>query len=487
MRFNYRVMVYCAMCAVAATATSTAQSLTKSDDMSQTGQSIIVADDMPQSWQYTEGYVQTLPTSDNWWREFNDPVLDSLIYIGVNNNYDVLAASRRIEIARQSLRQVESAYYPTVTASAGWSAQRNSGMTASTAMNATNLSYFNLGVDMNWEIDIFGKIKAQSQQSKTAYRASRIQYDAMMVSICSKIASAYMQLRALQAQLGVLQQHIERQKKVSDITEARHEAGLASMLDVSQSLTTYYATLASVTNVENAINTTINTIATLTATYPADIAPLLSKPAPMPDYKRIVAVGVPMELLRRRPDIVVAETQLAGYAAALGVAKKDFLPTLSLRGSVGTTAHKATDVFDSRAFTYAIAPTLSWTIFDGMGRKAAEAAAKEQMLAGIDNYNATVLTAVQEVENAMSTYYNSLKYIDMLQKVTKEADQTYNLSIDLYKQGLTAFINVTTAQITYLQYSNELVSAQGSALTALVNLYGALGGGWSVDACPADM
>lgn len=441
-------------------------------------QTPIKAEDMPAQWQYTEMYDQTLPTSDTWWKEFGDPMLDSLISLGVSNNYDVLTAQRRIDMARQTLRQTQAAYFPTLTMNAGWTANQASGMTTKHHADASTMSYFDLGMDMSWQIDVFGKITERAKASKAQFMATSAEYSAMMVTVSAKIATAYLQLRTLQTELEVLNRHIAQQKRVADITNARHEAGLASMLDVAQSLTTYYSTNAAMLSLNTSITTTINAIAVLTGTFPDNIAETLSCPTPMPSYQKIVAVGMPMELLRRRPDIAQAEATLAGYASALGVAKKDFLPTLSLNGSIGTSSHDISDMFGKQSYTYSVAPTLSWTVFDGMSRNAAVASARRQMEAGIDNYNSTVLTAVQEVDNAMATYANQVKYINMMDKVVAQAEKSFDLSIDLYKQGLTDFINVTNSQISYLTYSNELVEAKGQALAALVNLYQALGGGW---------
>ncbi len=465
MRFNYLIVP----AAIAAISCANLDTYAKNP---------IKADDMPAQWQYTEMYDQTLPTSDTWWKEFGDPMLDSLISIGVSNNYDVLTAKRRIEMARQALRQTKSAYYPTFTASGGWTGSQASGVTTKHHADASTMSYFDLGVDMNWQLDVFGKITERAKQSKAQFRATSAEYSAMMVTVSAKIATAYLQLRTLQTEVDVLNKHIAQQKRVADITNARHEAGLASMLDVSQSLTTFYSTEAAMLSLNTSITTTINTIAVLTGTFPDNIQEMLSKSMPMPAYQKIVAVGMPMDLLRRRPDVAEAEFTLAGYAAALGVAKKDFLPTLSLSGSIGTAARDISDMFGKQSYTYSIAPTLSWTIFDGMSRNAAAASARQQMEAGIDNYNNTVLTAVQEVDNAMATYSNQVKYIDMMEQLVAQAEKAFELSIDLYKQGLTDFINVTNSQISYLTYSNELVEAKGQALASLVNLYQALGGGW---------
>ncbi len=439
------------------------------------------ADDMPSRWAYTTDFDQTVPTDDAWWRSFGDAMLDSLIAIGIDRNYDIAMAARRIEIARQGVRRAQAAYYPSVTANAGWTRARSSGAVVSPEIDASTSSYFGLGIDMNWEIDLFGKITARTRQEKASFKASRAQYAAMAVSITSKIASAYMRLRTLQGEKAVLQEHISSQKRVVEITEARFEAGISSMLDVAQAKTTYLSTEASITTLNTDIATAINTIGVLTGMFPEQIHAMLDTPRELPDFHQIVAVGVPMELLRRRPDVVEAEYALAADAAALGIAKKDFLPTLSIAGSIGTQAHDAGDLFSDRSFTYSIAPTLSWTVFDGMARKAAVVSAREQMQVGIDNYNLTLLTAVQEVDNAMSQYVNSLHYIDLIEQVVEQAQKSFELSIDLYKKGLSSFINVSDAQIARLQYADELVSARGAALSALINLYQALGGGWSVE------
>ena len=443
-----------------------------------TAQERIAADDMPQTWQYSQQYDQTSPTDDEWWRQFGDSTLDSLISAAVTNNYNVLMAQRRIEMARQSLTQARAGYFPAFNLSAGWNKSRTSGMMGAEAMNATGASYFNLGVDMSWQIDVFGKVTSRAKEAKANFEATRAEYDATMVTVAAKVASAYFQLRAVQSEIEVTQRHIASQKRIVEITEARHEAGLNDMLDVRQAYTTYYSTLATMSSLKSAETSSINALALLVGVFPSNIDVQLRAFRPMPDYRQIVAVGVPMELLRRRPDIAEAECTLAGYAAAVGIAKKDFLPTLTLNGSIGTAAHNIGNLFDKRSYSYSIAPTLSWTIFDGMSRNAAVKQAKEQMQMGIDNYNFTVLTAVQEVETAMSTYSNDVDYIANLEKVVEEAHEALKLSIDSYKQGLTDFINVTNAQITLLQSANTLVVAQGQALSDLVSLYEALGGGW---------
>ncbi len=440
-----------------------------------------LADSLPARWSYTAEFTQTMPTDDGWWKTFNDPLLDSLVSKGIERNYDVLTAYHRMEIARQTLKQASSQYYPALTFNGGWTKSRSSGAMTTSSTPASTISYFSLGIDMSWEIDLFGKITAQARDKKALWQASRAQYVGTMVSISSSIASYYIGLRIYQAEQRVAMEHLESQKKVVEITEARHEAGLVSMLDVSQARTVYYATQATIPPLETAIRGSMNAIAVLLGEDIEDVVAMLTPGVPLPDCHHLVPAGVPANLLRRRPDIVAAEYNLAAYAAELGIAKKDFLPTLTLNGSIGTEAHRAGDLFSNNSLTYTIAPTLSWTLFDGFARRSAVASAREMMEIGIEEYNLTVLTAVQEVDNAMAAYANALRAIDLTEKVVEESQRSFDLSIDLYKQGLTPFSNVVDAQMNLLQYSDSRVTAQGRALTALIDLYKALGGGFQMD------
>lgn len=192
-----------------------------------------------------------------------------------------------------------------------------------------------------------------------------------------------------------------------------------------------------------------------------------------------VGLGAPGDLLRRRPDVVQAERGIEAAAAALGIARKEYLPSLSVSASAGTQAHNIGDLFSRNSFTYSIAPTLSWTIFDGLSRRYNAAEARERMEIEIAGYNLAVLTAVEEVRDAARRYTCTLEYIKTIEDVVGSSAEEVRLSVELYKQGLTAFSNVVDAMLNYLSYQNTLVSAKGQAIDSLINLYKALGGGWN--------
>lgn len=436
-------------------------------------------DSLPAQWSYTAEITPADPATDQWWKQFSDPTLDALVELGVRNNNNLAVAAQRMLMAKEAVAGAKSGYYPTVGLNAAWIKERTSGEMAMSHGHASTASYFSLGATMNWEIDLFGKIRSGVKAKEAQYSATRAEYDGVMVAMAAEIALNYINLRMYQLELAIAGEQSAEQAHTLKITEARMEAGLGNGLEIAQAKTQLYATRASVPSLNYSVASAVNQLATLTGLYPAEIKSLLDKSdASLPDFRKIIAVGVPTDLLRRRPDIIQAEKELAVYAAQLGVSKKDFLPILSLSGSIGTEAHNIGDMFSGGSFAYSIAPTLTWTLFDGFARKSNAASMRHQMQIGIDNYNQTVLTAVTEVEDAIASYKSASQSISLLENCVEQSGKSLKLSMDLYKQGLAAFTNVIDAQTSLLQYENKLVECKAQALAALINLYKALGGGY---------
>lgn len=439
-------------------------------------------DTLPERWTYISEMQQEVPSAtDGWWRSFGDSTLDSLITLGIDYNYNLAMTMKRTAMARNAMMQARSGWMPVVGLSAGWSKSRSSGAMTVPSVPATVESGFTAGVSAQWEIDIFGKIAAGVKAKKAAYNASRAEYAGAMVSLCAQIASTYVNLRMYQAQMRVTEAHIESQLKTVNIARARYEATLASKLDVDQAEATYYATVATLPQYQYLIHTAINSLEVLTGTLSESLRSKLSEEAAMPDCMQMVSAGVPADILRRRPDIAQAELELAEYAAEAGVAKKDFLPTLVLEGNIGTSAHDVGDLFSHNSFTYSIAPTLSWTIFDGLSRKYALASAREQLQAGIDNYNQVVATAYEETDNALASYHFAIIYKDEMEKVLTANVEALKLAMDRYKNSLSPMLDVVNSQINTLSAEQELLTAQGRALSSLISLYEALGGGFDLE------
>lgn len=435
---------------------------------------------LPEAWQETDSnFQQTLPVEDNWWRNFNDPVLDSLIDVAVKQNYSVQMATDRIAMAKANLRSEQGSYAPTFGLSAGWNRQQTSGNTGS--LPQTTTQYADAALSMSWEIDVFGSIRNRVKAQKENFAASKEEYNAVMVSLCAQVATAYINLREMQQEMQVVTQNCLSQQAVVEITKKRYETGLVSKLDVAQAQSVYYSTKSSLPMLESGIIQYTNALAILMGLYPRDVKYLMDTPRPLPDYIETVGIGFPANLLLRRPDIRSAERQVNAQAASLGASKSDWWPQVFVKGSVGFASHDMDKIANHNSLTYEIAPAISWNFFQGGKLAQATRLAKAQLDETVRQFNQTVLTSVQEVDNAMSAYKNSIKQIVALREVVNQGQQTLDLSLDLYKQGLTPFQNVLDAQRSLLSYENQLTQAKGSSLLYLIKLYQALGGGWSQD------
>lgn len=432
---------------------------------------------LPAEWE-EDGKVfqQVLPVDDQWWKSFGDSMLDSLIAVAVQRNYSVMMAIDRINMAQANLRIERGNFFPTIGLNAGWNREQTSGNTGSLPRSIEH--YYDASLNMSWELDLFGSIRNRVRAQRETFAATREEYVGTMISLCAQVASAYINLRELQQEMEVVKRNIASQAAVLKITEVRYNTGLTSKLDVAQAKSVYFSTKASIPQIESGINQYITSLAILLGTYPQEVRPALERTGTLPDYMEPIAVGLPADLLLRRPDIRSAERQVNAEAALLGASKSDWLPQVFLKGSVGYAAKKVKDLVKHNSLTFEIAPAITWTLFKGTQLVNATRLARAQLDQAINQFNQTVLTAVQETDNAMNAYRNSIKQIVALREVLNQGKETLRLSLELYKQGLTPFQDVLDAQRSLLSYENQLVQAQGSSLLQLIAMYQALGGGW---------
>lgn len=432
---------------------------------------------LPAQWEEdSKVFQQVLPVDDQWWKAFQDAMLDSLITVAIQRNYSVMTAIDRINMAQANLRIERSNFFPTIGLNAGWTRDQSSGNISDLPRSTEH--YYNASLNMSWELDLFGSIRNRVKAQRENFAASKEEYVGTMISLCAQVASAYINLRELQQEMEVVRRNCASQAAVLKITEVRYNTGLASKLDVAQAKSVYFSTKASIPQIEASINQYITTLAILLGTYPQEVRPALERTGVLPDYMEPIAVGLPADLLLRRPDIRSAERQVDAQAALLGASKSDWLPQVFLKGSVGYAAKKMKDLIKHNSLTYEIAPAISWTLFKGTQLVNATRLARAQLDQAINEFNQTVLTAVQETDNAMNAYRNSIKQIVALREVRNQGEETLKLSLELYKQGLTPFQNVLDAQRSLLTYENQLVQAQGYSLLQLIAMYQALGGGW---------
>lgn len=433
---------------------------------------------LPDNWIENDAlFQQILPVDDHWWKVFEDATLDSLIDLAVKQNPDALIAINRIEQARSNLRMTRSSYYPSLTLEGGWIRQQTSGKTGNGLSQGWN-SYYDASVDLSWQVDVFGSIRMKVKAQKEKYAASKEEYNATMVSLCAEVASTYFNLLEMQQELDVLRRNAVSQQAVVKITEVRYSTGLVSKLDVAQAKSVYYSTMASIPETEASVIQNMNALAVLLGMYPQEISDAFGASHDLPDYMEPVGVGVPAHLLLRRPDIRAAEREVNAQAALLGVVKREWLPSFFLNGSLGYASHDMRDLTSRKSMTWNISPSMTWNFWSGGKMLNEKRLQQAQLDEAINRFNDTMLTAMQEVDNAMSAYKNSIKQIVSCLELLHQGKEVFNLSLDLYKQGLTPFQNVLDAQRSLLAYESTLVKAKGNSLVCLVQMYEALGGGW---------
>lgn len=419
---------------------------------------------------------QIPPVDDQWWKAFNDPMLDSLITVASTRNYSVLSAIDRMDMAKANLRIERGNFFPAVSLNGGWTRQQSSGNVSDLPQSISGA--YSASLNASWELDVFGSIRQRVKARRENFAASKEEYTSVMISLCAQLASAYINLRELQQELSVVANNCNTQAAVLSITETRYKTGLVSKLDVAQAKSVYYSTKASIPQLEAGINQYITALAILLGTYPQYVRPVLERAGKLPDYMEPVGMGIPVDLLLRRPDIRQAGRQVNAQAALLGASKSDWLPQVFLKGSVGYSSRDMKDIAKRGSMTFEIAPSISWTLFSGTKLVSSTRLARAQLDESIHQFNQTVLTAVQETDNAMNSYRNSIQQIVALREVCNQGEETLKLSLDLYKQGLSPFQNVLDALRSLLSYENQLVQARGGSLLNLISLYRALGGGY---------
>ena len=432
---------------------------------------------LPPEWEEGELFEQDAMPDNLWWQNFEDAKLDSLISVAIDGNTSVLTAIENMKKAKAVWRQSQSNLVPQIGLSLGWQRTRSSGNIAQTQFNEVTEGYYSGAASFNWQADLFGSIYMRSKAQQRLFQATEDEYRGVMLSLCASIATTYFSIKESVARLAVLYSNVESQKEIINIVTSRYNSGLASKLDVAQSKSVYYSTLAQIPGMEAAIDGYRNSLAVLLGVYPDDIRNL-EIGGSLPSYMELIATGVPANLLRRRPDIRAAEKRVESAAAALGATKRDWFPQFYLNGSFGYASQGLKELPRSRSMSWEIAPSMTWSIFSGGERINATREARAVLEQSILAFNNSALTAVQEVESAMSNYKNSVAQIVATREAVNQSNETLRLSLELYKQGLVQFQNVLDAQRTALSYQDYLVQAQGASLKYLVKLYESLGGGW---------
>lgn len=429
--------------------------------------------------QASHGEFSVQSIARNWWTQFDDQELISLVDRTVQNNYDLQQARANLKEARALYLEAGLNLAPIVTAKGSYNEQKRSkGALNNLSYAPRELKLYNVGFDAFWELDLFGRVRRNVEASNDGVEAQEASLRDLKVSLVAEVARNYFELRGLQQQLAVAENNVANQSETLTITQARVANGRGTELDTSRALAQLEATKAGLPPLQGAIQGAIHRLSVLTGQAPNALSKELSKPEPIPKLPEIINIGRPAELLRRRPDIRIAERTLAASTAQIGVATADLFPRVTFVGTIALEASTFSGLGAAGSDTYSAGPRISWSALD-LGRvyariKAADARA-EADLAG---YQQTVLNALEETENALINYNRERVRQKSLAAAAAASQKAHELAHIRYDEGVADFLTVLDTEAHLLQDQASLAQSETTIATALVALYKALGGGW---------
>jgi NodT family efflux transporter outer membrane factor (OMF) lipoprotein len=409
----------------------------------------------------------------------NDTTLARLLNEAARANLDVRAAEARVRGARSARTEAAFDLAPTVTFGGGYTRQRLSGATFPIGSGTfPDQDIWDGGFDASWELDLFGRVRRNVQAQGAFVAVSREDLRNLQVSLTAELARAYFELRGAQEQLTVAQRNAENQRRTLLVTRQRLEAGRGTAFDTERAQAQLSFTLASIPGLESRVRQAQYQIGVLVGRPPAAIAAELDRVAPLPAFPATVTVASPDSVVRRRPDVAAAERQLAVERALVGAAKADYLPRLSLGGSVGYSASEFDALGDRGTFRYAVGPIISWPALN-LGRvKARVDISRARESEAQAQYNQTVLLALQEVEVSLVRYRTSRARVERIQDAAAASERAAELARLRFSGGVADFLQVLDAERTQLEAQDQLAQSRTDAATAYASLYKALGGTW---------
>ena len=431
---------------------------------------------------WTGGSLESLATdprvprsgqTQEWWRNFNDPVLERLIAEAQRVNPNVRIAGMRIMEARAQLGIAGSTLYPQVQQATG--SALGAGEWRSNGTDTTSVA-FNAGFGIGWEIDFWGKFRRGIESADAGYFASIAQYDDVQVLMAAQVAAFYCSIRTVEARLVIARENAGLQKRSLDITELLFKSGNDSELDVQQAKAQYLGTLATIPQLEGVLRQTQNALSTLLARAPGPLPEMAAGKDLIPQAELTVIVDMPADLLRRRPDVRAAEMQLAAQSALIGVSVADFYPSISLLGSVGLSAISLGGW--TQALSLGVGPSLVWNVFDH-GRLTNQVLLQDARFQQLyAQYQDSLLRAAREVDDAAVGFAKTGEEIAFLADAVKAARRSLDIATIQYREGLVDFQRVLDTQQTLFSQQERLVISRGNLTQNLIALYKAMGGGW---------
>ena len=433
--------------------------------------------DMPDAY-FNRPAAAKDPASDNyralanWWTLLDDPVLVRLIDSAVISNFDIQKAASRLKAARYR-RLISGAELVPSLSSSGSADRRYSGETKESRNS------FQVGLDASWELDIFGGIRRNVEASQAQYEAARDDLRSVLVSLAAEVALNYVQLRTFQKRVVWAENNLKLQQETLDLTHLKFKTGLGDGLDVDRATYNLASTRAQIPSLRAGMEEIRNRLAVLLGEWPGELDEILDAPAPIPASKLEIGIGIPADLLRRRPDIRRAERLLAAQTAEIGAAEADLYPGFNLQGSIGYESMVLNGLISPANFAAGIFSGITWPLFQGGAIRNNIKVQDELQQQALLDYETAVYQAVEEVETALFSLAREYERIQHLEVAAGSAADAAEAALQQYEAGLSDFENVLETQRSLSNFQDQLAQSRGTAVLDLVTLYKALGGGWT--------
>jgi NodT family efflux transporter outer membrane factor (OMF) lipoprotein len=421
---------------------------------------------LPAAWLDAQQPQRKPDDLSRWWTRFADPLLSDLVAQALQSNPDLRIAQARLREARARRELASAQSAPNVGASAAAATSRSDG---------TTREAYSAGFDAGWEIDVFGGQRRALEAANADLQASRATADAARVTLAAEVARNYVELRAFQQRLEIARSNLASQSETLQLTEWRAQAGLVSSLDVEQARANREQTRAQIPSLESGRAETQYRIAILLGLSPAALNERLTAAAPIPQAPPTIAAGIPADVLRQRPDVRAAERTLAAETSRIGQAEAARYPSFSLTGSIGA---EAVGIGVGSTVTRSLAASVAATLFDGGRLKQQVEIQRAVQERAQVSYESAVLTALEDVENALVGLNNARARRAALTEATDAARNAALYARHRYRGGLIDFQTVLDTERSVLTLEDGLATSEADGVVAVIQLYKALGGGW---------
>lgn len=421
------------------------------------------------------------PKLAQWWKQLHDPLLDQIVDEAVAGNLDVATAKAKIREARASYRQAVGTLLPNVTGSAS-ATRADNGSNVSSGGDVTvqgPYSQYQAGLDASWELDLFGANRRAVEAARYGLDAAQEDLRATLVTLIGDVTSYYAEARAYQARAELARRTAASQRETAALTRKRFEAGQASAMDVANAAGQAASTQADVPVLETGYTEAVHQLSVLTGRPPSALSMRLAGARPIPAPKLPIATGIPADMLLTRPDLRVAEREYAQSTAAIGEAEAALYPSVSLTGSIASNGTRLGDLARGSSISWSFGPTLTVPIFNGGQLRAAVEVTQAQRDQSFLSYQAAVLTALEEVENAIVALGQERIRRDTLATSAGHYREAARLARALYQSGSSSFLDVLDAERSLYSAEDSLIQSRAAITTDYIALNKALGGGWS--------